>query len=249
MAPLCALCGSGMCCARRWAGRGRLSPTRGTVTIPPWRKLLFPGTGRRERRENEAGARRCLSASAGTVVLDLCSRAGDGNVSHFTDEETEASLSACLQVLLIGGGALPWPQLSLQLSFLTAVTWGQAGWRCYEVCTWAAFPGGSVGKEAACNAGETQVRSLGQGRSPGEGNGYPLNQDNSQASTLKGGLPSYRVSRAEDNLGTTAALVPQGLPFPRSYGGKSAKGASSWCPEPPAPKRLPTILFNQTIYK
>ena len=34
------------------------------------------------------------------------------------------------------------------------------------------FPGGSVGKESACNAGD--LGSIpGLGRSPGEGNGYP----------------------------------------------------------------------------
>ena len=38
------------------------------------------------------------------------------------------------------------------------------------------FPGGSVGKESACNAGDTgDVCSIsGSGRSPGEGNGNPL---------------------------------------------------------------------------
>ena len=35
------------------------------------------------------------------------------------------------------------------------------------------FPGGSVGKESACNAGD--LGSIpGLARSPGEGNGYPL---------------------------------------------------------------------------
>ena len=35
------------------------------------------------------------------------------------------------------------------------------------------FPGGSVGKESACNAGDlTSIPGL--GRSPGEGKGYPL---------------------------------------------------------------------------
>ena len=35
------------------------------------------------------------------------------------------------------------------------------------------FPGGSAGKESACNAGD--LGSIpGLGRSPGEGNGYPL---------------------------------------------------------------------------
>ena len=35
------------------------------------------------------------------------------------------------------------------------------------------FPGGSDGKESACNAGD-QGLIIGLGRSPGEGNGYPL---------------------------------------------------------------------------
>ena len=38
------------------------------------------------------------------------------------------------------------------------------------------FPGGSVGKESACNAGDTgDMYSIsGSGRSPGEGDGNPL---------------------------------------------------------------------------
>ena len=35
------------------------------------------------------------------------------------------------------------------------------------------FPGGSAGKESACNAGDLGSIS-GLGRSPGEGEGYPL---------------------------------------------------------------------------
>ena len=35
------------------------------------------------------------------------------------------------------------------------------------------FPGGSDGKESACNAGEPGLIP-GSGRPPGEGNGYPL---------------------------------------------------------------------------
>ena len=35
------------------------------------------------------------------------------------------------------------------------------------------FPGGSDGKESACNAGDPGLMP-GSGRSPGEGNGYPL---------------------------------------------------------------------------
>ena len=36
-----------------------------------------------------------------------------------------------------------------------------------------AFRGGSAGKESACNAGDPNSIP-GSGRSPGEGNGYPL---------------------------------------------------------------------------
>ena len=35
------------------------------------------------------------------------------------------------------------------------------------------FPGTSEGKESACNAGDPDLIT-GSGRSPGEGNGYPL---------------------------------------------------------------------------
>ena len=35
------------------------------------------------------------------------------------------------------------------------------------------FPGGSAGKESACNAGDLGS-ILGLGKSPGEGKGYPL---------------------------------------------------------------------------
>ena len=35
------------------------------------------------------------------------------------------------------------------------------------------FPGGSDGKESACNTGDSDSVP-GSGRSPGEGNGYPL---------------------------------------------------------------------------
>ena len=41
------------------------------------------------------------------------------------------------------------------------------------VYTYSGFPGGSVGKESACNAGDLALIP-GLGRSPGEGNGNPL---------------------------------------------------------------------------
>ena len=41
-----------------------------------------------------------------------------------------------------------------------------------RISTWG-FPGGSDGKKSACNARDLGVTSR-SGRSPGEGNGYPL---------------------------------------------------------------------------
>ena len=43
----------------------------------------------------------------------------------------------------------------------------------YAEVTWD-FPGGSAVKKSACNAGDPGAIP-GSGRSPGEGNGYPLN--------------------------------------------------------------------------
>ena len=44
---------------------------------------------------------------------------------------------------------------------------------CRAQCKIKGFPGGSDGKESACNAGDTGLIP-GSGRSPGEGNGYSL---------------------------------------------------------------------------
>ena len=43
----------------------------------------------------------------------------------------------------------------------------------YQFYLQKGFPGGSDGKESACNVGD-QGSIPGSGRSPGEGNGYPL---------------------------------------------------------------------------
>ena len=45
--------------------------------------------------------------------------------------------------------------------------------KVYHIYKHAGFPGVSDGKEFACNAGDSGL-ILGLGRSPGEGNGYPL---------------------------------------------------------------------------
>ena len=51
--------------------------------------------------------------------------------------------------------------------------WGPCKGRCGVSGICLSFPGGSDSKESACNAGD--LGSIpGSGRSPGEGNGYPL---------------------------------------------------------------------------
>ena len=52
------------------------------------------------------------------------------------------------------------------------------------------FPGGSDDKESACNAGDLGS-VLGSGRSPGEGNGYPLQYSCLENSMNRGGLGGY----------------------------------------------------------
>ena len=72
-------------------------------------------------------------------------------------------------------GYIPWAQKMVghslatkqqQLSVLSSVGWQI---RC-------GFPSGSAGEESACNAGDTGASGLipGSGRSPGGGNGNPL---------------------------------------------------------------------------
>ena len=51
------------------------------------------------------------------------------------------------------------------------------------------FPGGSDGKESACNAGDPGL-ILGSGRSPGEGNGNPLQYSSLETSMDRGAWQS-----------------------------------------------------------
>ena len=62
--------------------------------------------------------------------------------------------------------------------------------------TFEGFPDSSVGKESTCNAGELGSIS-GLGRSPGEGNGYPL-----QYSGLKNSMDCivHRVAKSQTQL-------------------------------------------------
>ena len=55
----------------------------------------------------------------------------------------------------------------------------------YLITYFMGFPGGSDGKESVCNAGDPGSIP-GLGRSPGEGNGYPLQYYSLENSTEKG---------------------------------------------------------------
>ena len=59
------------------------------------------------------------------------------------------------------------------------------------------FPGGSGGKESACNVGDLGLIP-GLGRSPGEGNGYPL-----QYSGLENSMGSQRVGHNRETFTLT----------------------------------------------
>ena len=65
---------------------------------------------------------------------------------------------------------LPFPPPLLMTSTVSSQRKGGLKWKESDVL---GFPGGSDGKESACNAGD--LGSIpGLGRSPGEGNGNPL---------------------------------------------------------------------------
>ena len=63
------------------------------------------------------------------------------------------------------------------------------------------FPGGSDGKESTCNAGDLGSIS-GLGRSPGEGNGYPLQYSCLENSTDRGAwwATVHGVEKSETRL-------------------------------------------------
>jgi len=67
------------------------------------------------------------------------------------------------------------------------------------LATWC--PGGSDGKEFACNAGDTSSIP-GSGRSPGEGNGYPL-QYSCLGNPMDRGAWQAMVHVVAKELGTT----------------------------------------------
>ena len=58
------------------------------------------------------------------------------------------------------------------------------------------FPCGSAGKESTCNVGD-QGSILGLGRSPGEGNGYPLQYAGLENGVTKNIVPGVTKSQTQ----------------------------------------------------
>ena len=63
------------------------------------------------------------------------------------------------------------------------------------------YPGGSDGKEPACNVGDLGLIP-GSGRSPGEGNGKPLQYSYLEDSTNRESLASYSPWGRKESDGT-----------------------------------------------
>ena len=99
------------------------------------------------------------------------------------------------------------PNCVAQGTLLSAVWWPKWegnpkkwGCICTHICMYTyiilGFPGGSAGKESACNAGDLGLIP-GWGRSPGEGNGYSL-----QYSGLENSMDCivHRVAKSQTRL-------------------------------------------------
>ena len=84
-----------------------------------------------------------------------------------------------------------------------------------DICIPMGFPGGSDSKESACNAGDPGS-ILGSGRSPGEGDGYPL-----QYSCLEN-------SRTEEPGGLQSMGWQSDLPLPPQDEAGLTKTFQTW---------------------
>ena len=73
------------------------------------------------------------------------------------------------------------------------------------------FPGGSAGKESACNAGDLGL-ILGSGRSPGEGNSYPLQYSGLENSMDRGAWWATVHTVAESDM-TERLSLSYTLPY------------------------------------
>ena len=76
------------------------------------------------------------------------------------------------------------------------------------------FPGGSDGKESACNARDLGLIP-GLGRSPGEGNGYPLECSCLENSNGRGAwqVTVYGITKSPTRLSNCHFLTNQYLPL------------------------------------
>ena len=83
---------------------------------------------------------------------------------------------------------------------------------CVYTCTWG-FPGGSDGKESACNARDLGL-SPGLERSPREGNGYPLQYSTfflSHSSILAWRFPWTEEPRGLQSMGSQRVRIAERL--------------------------------------
>ena len=94
---------------------------------------------------------------------------------------------------------------------------GKIPWRRDRLPTpvFLGFPGGSAGKESACNVGDLGLIP-GLGRSPGDGKGYPLQYsglENSMDYTVYG----VTKSQTQLSLSQTEQIEAPGLPGIRDF--------------------------------
>ena len=112
------------------------------------------------------------------------------------------------------------------------------------------FPGGSVGKESTCNAGDPGSIP-GSGRSPGEGNGYPLQYSWASlvAQLVKNPPAMWETwvqslgwkDPLEEDTATHSSILDWRIPVERG----SQVGCSPWgCKESDTTERLTTAQVS-----
>ena len=81
---------------------------------------------------------------------------------------------------------------------------------CMHICPFMGFPGGSGGKESACNARDPSSIP-GSGRSPGEGNGNPLQYSCLENSLDRGAWQTtvHGVTESEEEPGGLQSMGSQ----------------------------------------
>ena len=113
-------------------------------------------------------------------ILPRAQAGGNGNNNSLGHENQELNEYTTCSMEMNFGNWMP------VLRFGTAIT------------KTVGFPGGSVGKESTCNAGDLGLIS-GSGRSPGEQNGNPLQYSCLENSTDRGAwwATAHRVARSQ----------------------------------------------------